>query len=390
MNDVRRGADAALDALRGGRPVIVVDDRDSEGELVLAAEHASDASVAFLVRHTSGYLCVAAPEERWEQLGVPRMPGDHQHGAAYGVAVDASEGVTTGISARERARTIRLIAAPDTQPADLIRPGHVVTERARPGGLLERGGHAEATVDLMRLAGLYPVGVRGHVVRDDGFTANAAELRDFALAHDLMLMTIDELVAYRWRHSPTVTRAASARMPTRHGEFTVHGYRDEVDGGEHLALVFGQPEQQAAPLVRVHRECVTGEVLGSRTCDCGQHLDLALAQVAAAGAGVVVYLRGTGLIDQLRAQARQDVGDYDTATAALRLVDAGEYCAAAHIVRDLGIDTVRLLTSNPAKVACLEQCGVTVLERLELVVGQCAANAFSTTSGQLGHLPAVS
>lgn len=195
------GVAAALDALRLGRPVIVVDDRGS-GELVLAAEHATDRSIAFLVRHTSGYLCVAAPAERWELLGVPRMPGcDVRRGTPYRVAVDAAEGHTTGISARERARTIRLIADPRTQPEDLIRPGHVVTEQARPGGVLEHGGYGEATVDLMRLAGLHPAGVHGHLVRADGFTADDADLRVLARAHDLALVTVDELIAYRSRQA---------------------------------------------------------------------------------------------------------------------------------------------------------------------------------------------
>ena len=198
----RCGVAAALDALRMGRPVIVVDDRSGEGELVLAAEHATDRSIAFLVRHTSGYLCVAAPAERWELLGVPRMPGcDVQRGTPYRVAVDAREGHTTGISARERAHTIRLIADPRTQPEDLIRPGHVVTEQARPGGVREHSGRAEATVDLMRLAGLHPAGVRGQLVRADGFTADDADVRAFARAHDLALVTVDELVAYRSRQA---------------------------------------------------------------------------------------------------------------------------------------------------------------------------------------------
>lgn len=384
---VRTGVEAALEALRRGEPVILLDDddRETEGNLVLAAEHATSQTIAFLVRHTSGYLCVAAMDERWEHLQVPRMPGfGDRLGTGHGVAVDAREGVDTGISARDRARTIRVLADPDTRPQDLIRPGHVVTLRARQGGLFQRRGHAEATVDLMLLAGLRPVGVLCAVVRDDGPTADHADLTAMASAHDLIMVTIDEIVTHRSRHSSTVTRVATTSIPTDHCEFILHGYRDAVDGSEHLALVRGLPETEATPLVRVHCECLAGDAFGSRRCDCGQQLDLACAKVAAAGSGVVVYLRahegsGIGLVDKLRACALQDDRGHDAVTAAVPLgllVDARDYRAAAHILRDLGIDRVDLLTNNQAKVEGLVHHGVGVHRRLPLVTNFSTANTY--------------
>lgn len=381
----RTGVAAALDALRRGEPVIVIDDgdRENEGDLVMAAEYATSQWIAFMVRHTSGYLCVAAPEERYEELDIPRLPGcGDPLGTAYGVAVDARSETTTGISARDRAQTIRVLADPESRPQDLIRPGHVVTLRARAGGVFERRGHTEATVDLMRLAGLRPVGVLCEVVRDDGPTADYDDLRQLAMANDLVVVTIAELVAHRAHHSATVSRVATTRIPTEHGDFVVHGYRDEVDGREHLALVFGRPERRAAPLVRVHSECLTGDVFGSRRCDCGEQLELAMAAIADDGAGVVVYLRGhegrgVGLLDKLRAYALQDDGAHDTVTANVALglpVDARTYHAAAHVLRDLGLSEVRALTNNPAKVTGLEECDIAVRQMVPLTVAPSSMN----------------
>jgi 3,4-dihydroxy 2-butanone 4-phosphate synthase/GTP cyclohydrolase II len=400
---MRKGVREALRALCDGEPIIVMDDedRENEGDLVLAAEHATAQSIAFMVRHTSGYLCVAAPGERLKELQIPLLPGAGDRlGTAYGVAVDSRHGTTTGISARDRARTIRALADPATRPEDLIRPGHVVTLQARSGGVFERRGHTEATVDLMRLAGLTPVGVLCEVVRDDGPTAGIGDLRELATRHGLVMITIAELVAHIASHSATVSREASTRIPTAHGEFVVHGYHDEVDASEHLALVFGCPGADTSPLVRVHSECLTGETFGSQRCDCGEQLDLAMAAIAAEGAGVVVYLRGqegrgVGLLDKLRAYALQDGGGHDTVTANTALglpVDAREYRAAAHILRDLGLNRIRLLTNNPAKVSGLADCGITVQQRLPVQVSLSSANTrYLRAKGEkLGHLLAVS
>lgn len=355
----RTGVTAALDALRGGRPVIVVGDDNGEdqGNLVLAAELATAQSIAFLVRHTSGYVCVAASEERWEELQVPiQARCDDPLRTTFGVAVDATEGITTGISAHDRAHTISVLADPQSGPGDLTRPGHVVTVRARRGGVFDRRGHAEATVDLMRLAGLHPVGALCDVVQDDGPTAGAAELRTLSIEHDLVIVTIAELVSYRACHTATITRGTNARIPTDHGVFLMHGYQDNIDSREHLALVYGQPAHGTATLAYVHRECVIGDVFGSEKCACRHQLALALTRIAAAGAGVVIYLRGHDS-GPGHVPSCPPIGEHDSR-------------AAAHILRDLSISTIQLLTGEPDAPAELAQFGVTTEELLPLDLPQ--------------------
>ncbi|MGG5257319.1 bifunctional 3,4-dihydroxy-2-butanone-4-phosphate synthase/GTP cyclohydrolase II [Phycicoccus avicenniae] len=390
----------ALDALRAGRPVLVVDDadRENEGDVVLAAETLTAEWTAWAVRHSSGYLCAPLTEEVADRLGLPLMVADNHDPlrTAYTVTVDAAEGVTTGISAADRTRTARVLADPSSTAADLRRPGHVVPLRARAGGVLVRPGHTEAAVDLCRLAGLAPVGVIGELVEDDGSMTRLPGVLALGTAHDLPVLTIADLVAWRQRHD-RLDRVADTVVPTRHGAFRALGYRDRVTGEEHLALVspLGVPEQ--APLVRVHSECLTGDVLGSQRCDCGPQLERSLERVAAEG-GVVVYLRGhegrgVGLAGKLAAYALQDRG-LDTVDAQVELglpVDARDYVAAAGILTDLGVDAVRLLTNNPAKVEGLRGHGIEVLavERLRTTPLPTNAAYLRTKRDRMGHDLAV-
>ncbi|WP_345741940.1 3,4-dihydroxy-2-butanone-4-phosphate synthase [Serinicoccus marinus] len=366
----------ALDALRSGRPVLVLDDedREDEGDVVLAAQTLTPGWTGWAVRHTSGFLCAPMPGDRADRLGLPAMVADAANEdelrTAYTVTVDATTGVTTGISAADRCRTAQVLADERSTHADLRRPGHLVPLRARDGGVLARRGHTEATVDLCRLAGLAPVGVIGELVDDEGEMLRGPQVRALAAEHDLPVLTIAELVTYRQRHD-RVQRVASSTLPTEHGELVVHGYRDLVTGVEHLALL-GRPDPGPSPLVRVHSECLTGEALGSRRCDCGPQLQDALARVAVEG-GAVVYLRGhegrgVGLVDKLRAYAAQD-GGLDTVAAqeALGLpVDARDYSVAAAILEDLGQAgrPLRLLTHNPDKVSALTDLGLVVAQTL--------------------------
>jgi 3,4-dihydroxy 2-butanone 4-phosphate synthase / GTP cyclohydrolase II len=367
----------ALEALRAGRPVLVTDsrDRENEGDVVLAAQTLRDEWMAWAVRHSSGYICAPMPEAVADRLGLPLMVADNRDPlrTAYTVTVDATSGVTTGISAADRAHTIRVLASPGTTADDLVRPGHVVPLRARDGGVLVRPGHTEATVDLCRLAGLAPVGAIGELVNDDGTMMRLPEVLATGRAHGLPVLTIEQLVAWRQRHD-RVRRLAETTLPTAHGTFRVVGYRDGVTGDEHLALVSPRGVVGRAPLARLHSECLTGDVFGSQRCDCGPQLDRALERVAAEG-GVVVYLRGhegrgVGLVSKLQAYALQDRG-LDTIDAQVELglpIDAREYAAGAAILTDLGLGAVRLLTNNPMKVNALRDYGVEVaaVERLSI------------------------
>ncbi|GAA2758040.1 bifunctional 3,4-dihydroxy-2-butanone-4-phosphate synthase/GTP cyclohydrolase II [Actinopolymorpha rutila] len=400
----------ALADLAAGRAVIVVDDedRENEGDIIFAASTATPELVAFTVRHTSGVLCVPMEGADLDRLAVGPMTADNKDAmrTAFCVTVDAATGITTGISAEDRTRTIRLLADPDAGPTDVVRPGHVFPLRYRPGGVLVRRGHTEAAVDLVRLAGLPPAGVLAELVEDDGTMMRGDALRRFADEHDLALITIEDLVRHRRRHERLVERVAQTRIPTRHGDFQAIGYRCTVDGSEHVALVRGEPGAEAGavgaadgdPLVRLHSECLTGDAFGSLRCDCGPQLDRALAAVAAAGDGVVVYLRGhegrgIGLLAKLSAYALQDTG-HDTVEANLALglpVDARDYWIGAQILADLGVGRMRLLTNNPAKRAGLEAYGLTVTATTPLTITPNGDNAryLATKRDRLGHaLPA--
>ncbi|RKS77800.1 3,4-dihydroxy 2-butanone 4-phosphate synthase/GTP cyclohydrolase II [Motilibacter peucedani] len=390
----------AVEEVRAGRPVIVVDDadREDEGDLIFAGEHATPELVAFVVRHTSGYLCVSLPEEEADRLGLPPMTvvNEDRRGTAYSVTVDARAGVTTGISATDRAHTIRLLSSPDTGAGDLSRPGHVVPLRARPGGVLRRAGHTEAAVDLCRLAGLRPAGVLAEVVSEErpGDMARLPELTRFAERHGLVVVTIADLIAHRRRVDRYVERVAETVLPTRWGSFRAVGYRDVVDGAEQVALVAGEVGDGEDVLVRVHSECLTGDAFGSLRCDCGPQLEAALQAVTAEGRGVVLYLRGhegrgIGLVDKLRAYALQDSGA-DTVEANLALglpADARDYGSGAQVLADLGVRTMRLLTNNPTKRAGLEGYGLQITGTVPLAVAATSDNLryLQTKRDRMGH-----
>lgn len=386
----------ALTALRAGRPVVVTDaaDRENEGDVILAGETVTAEWMAWTIRHSSGYVCAPMSAERADALALPLMVADNGDPlrTAYTVTVDARTGVSTGISAADRAHTIRTLADHTTTAGDLIRPGHVVPLRARPGGVLERPGHTEAGVDLCRLAGLQPVAAIAELVSDDGTMMRLPEMLGLAAEHDLPVLSIEQLIAWRAVHD-RVTQVVETTIPTDDGVFTVHGYRDLVTGAEHLALVSprGLPVEQ--PLVRLHSECLTGDVLGSQRCDCGPQLSAALTRVADEG-GAVIYLRGhegrgVGLLNKLRAYAVQDQGlDTVDAQTALGLpVDDREYATGAAILTDLGVASVRLLTNNPLKVDGLRRHGITVDTVEPLVTVPTLANAgyLRTKRDRMGH-----
>jgi 3,4-dihydroxy 2-butanone 4-phosphate synthase/GTP cyclohydrolase II len=406
---LRGGSEAELGANRveraiveiaAGRPVIVTDDedRENEGDLIFAAEMATPELVAFLVRYASGYVCVPLTAADCDRLDLPPMYHTNQdpRGTAYRVTVDARGG-GTGISATDRARTIRQLADPEARASDFSRPGHVVPLRALEGGVLRRPGHTEAAVDLARLAGLHPAGVLAEIVsqKDESDMARRDELEAFAAEHDLVLVTIADLVAYRRRHETQVERIAEARLPTDVGVFRAVGYRAFTDSGEHVALVHGDLGDGADVLVRVHSECLTGDVLGSLRCDCGPQLRAAMARVAAEGRGVVLYMRGhegrgIGLLHKLQAYHLQDNGR-DTVDANLELglpADARDYGTGAQILYDLGVRTMRLLTNNPAKRAGLEGYGLQVVGREPLPVRAHAENVryLRAKRDRMGHL----
>jgi 3,4-dihydroxy 2-butanone 4-phosphate synthase/GTP cyclohydrolase II len=394
------GIEAAIADIAAGKAVVVVDDeeRENEGDLIFAAEMATPELVAFMVRYTSGYICVPLLESDCDRLDLPPMYHTNQdhRGTAYTVAVDAREGVTTGISATDRARTMRLLAAAGSTREDFNRPGHVVPLRAKDGGVLRRPGHTEAAVDLARLAGLRPAGVLCELVsqKDEGDMARREELEVFAADHGLTMISISDLVAYRRRTESQVQRVAEARIPTAHGAFRAVGYDSLLDGIEHIALVYGDIGDGQDILVRVHSECLTGDVFGSLRCDCGPQLDSALAMVAAEGRGVVLYVRGhegrgIGLLHKLQAYQLQDAGA-DTVDANLALgvpADARDYGTGAQILVDLGVQSMRLLTNNPDKRIGLEGYGLRVVDRVPLPISPNPENLryLRTKRDRMGH-----
>ncbi len=390
----------AVADVAAGKAVVVVDDedRENEGDLIFAAEKATPELLAFMVRYTSGYICVPLPESVCDRLDLPPMFHTNQdaRGTAYTVTVDAREGVSTGISAADRARTIRMLADQTSTAKDFNRPGHVVPLRAKEGGVLRRPGHTEAAVDLARMAGLGPAGVLCEIVsqKDEGDMARFDELQVFAAEHDLAIITIADLIAYRRRTEKQVARVAEARIPTAHGTFRAVGYDSLLDGIEHVALVFGDIADGEDVLVRVHSECLTGDVFASLRCDCGPQLDAALEAVAAEGRGVVLYMRGhegrgIGLMHKLQAYQLQDDGA-DTVDANLALgvpADARDYGTGAQILVDLGVKSMRLLTNNPAKRVGLEGYGLTVVDRVALSVWPNPENLryLRTKRDRMGH-----
>ncbi|MFN3408279.1 MAG: bifunctional 3,4-dihydroxy-2-butanone-4-phosphate synthase/GTP cyclohydrolase II [Limisphaerales bacterium] len=390
--------EAVIADIRRGRMVILVDDadRENEGDLIMAAEFVTPQAVNFMAKHGRGLICVPTTGERLKQLGIEEMVKRNQDTfkTDFQVSVDAAKGITTGISAADRARTIAIMARPTALPEDLVQPGHVFPLRAKPGGVLRRAGHTEAAVDLAELAGCRPIAVICEIMNDDGSMARLPQLRKFAQKHRLKIATIADLIEYRRTRERLIERVESIQLPTDYGEFTLHLYRSRLDGQSHLALVMGDVAGRAGVLVRVHSECLTGDVFGSRRCDCGPQLHQAMRQIAAAGRGVIVYMRqegrGIGLPAKIKAYKLQEEG-LDTVQANEKLgfpMDLREYGLGAQILADLGLKKIRLLTNNPRKLVGLAGYGLEIVEQVPIRVKANPHNAryLETKRRKMGHL----
>ena len=389
--------EAVVDHLRKGRMVVVVDDadRENEGDLVMAAERATPQSVNFMARFGRGLICVPTTADRLRQLGIERMVVQNRETfrTDFQVSVDAAEGITTGISAADRARTIRTMASTTALPSDLVQPGHIFPLRAKAGGVLQRAGHTEAAVDLVTLAGCRPIGVICEIMNDNGTMARLPQLLKFTRKHRLKICTIAALIKYRRTREKLVERVEVVRLPTEHGDFDLHLYRSRLDGQHHLALVKGEVAGRDGVLVRVHSECLTGDVFSSRRCDCGPQLRQAMRQVTAAGSGVVLYMRqegrGIGLEPKIKAYKLQEQG-YDTVEANRKLgfsSDLREYGLGAQILTDLGLKRIRLLTNNPRKIVGLEGYGLKIVEQVPIRIRPNPHNAryLKAKRDKLGH-----
>ncbi len=392
------GIEEAIEDYRNGRFVIIVDDedRENEGDLTLPAQCVTPESINFMARFGRGLICVAMSGQRLDELKIPVMTerNDSQFGTAFTVSVEARDGVTTGISAADRARTVQVLIDPRSRPEDLVMPGHMFPLRARDGGVLVRAGQTEATVDLCRLAGLQPAGVLCEIMNDDGTMARLKDLEPYARRHKIRIITIADLIAYRLREDRLVQRVAEAGMPTPHGEFRLIAYRAATDPDEHIALVMGDVASGEPPLVRVHSQCVTGDVFGSMRCDCGEQIQIALERIAAEGRGVLLYMRqegrGIGLHNKIKAYALQDQG-LDTVEANVALgfpEDRRDYGIGMQILVDLGLSRIRLLTNNPSKRAGLEGYGLEIVERLPITSPANEHNRryLQTKRNKMGHL----
>jgi len=388
----------AVEDIRQGKLIVVVDDedRENEGDLIAAASKATPEMINFIVKHGRGLLCAPITRERAEELQLPPMVerNTEKHGTAFTVSVDYKHGTTTGISAFDRAKTILSLVDPSTRPDDLARPGHIFPLVAKKGGVLRRAGHTEATVDLARLAGLYPAGLLCEIMDADGSMARLPRLKEIAREFSLKIITIKDLIAYRQRREKLVRRLFSASLPTRYGEFKLIVYEAVIDGNHHLALVKGAVEGRKNVLVRVHSQCLTGDVFGSARCDCGDQLHEAMQKIEAEGLGVLVYMRqegrGIGLLNKLVCYRLQDQG-LDTVEANVAIgfpPDARDYGIGAQILADLGLTSIRLMTNNPAKRIGLEGYGLEVVERVPLIIQPHEHNRFylETKRDKLGHL----
>jgi len=387
----------AIEEIRAGRFVVVVDDeqRENEGDLTIAAQFVTPAAVNFMATYGRGLICLCLTEERCDELGLRQMTDQNEapHGTAFTVSIEAREGISTGISAADRARTIQVAVDPTSTPHDLVHPGHVFPLRARAGGVLKRAGQTEAAVDLARLAGLTPAGVVCEVMNEDGTMARVPDLTEFCEHHGLKLVTVADLIEYRRRTEKLVERVVSVRLPTDYGDFQAVAYRETLTGKQHVALVKGDVDGRDDVLVRVHSECLTGDVFHSRRCDCGEQLDLALRRIEQEGQGVLLYLaqegRGIGLLNKLRAYELQEQG-LDTVEANLQLgfkADSREWGIGNQILADLGLTTIRILTNNPKKLTGIDGFGLKVVEQLPIEVEPNDDNRgyLETKREKLGH-----
>jgi 3,4-dihydroxy 2-butanone 4-phosphate synthase / GTP cyclohydrolase II len=387
----------ALEDVRQGKFVVVVDaaDRENEGDLTIAAQFATPEAVNFMATHGRGLVCLCLTEERCDELGLRQMTDRNEtpFNTAFTVTIEAREGVSTGISAHDRARTIQVAIDPSKGPEDLVQPGHVFPLRARPGGVLQRAGQTEAAVDLARLAGLNPAGVVCEIMKDDGTMARVPDLIEYCARHDLKMITVEDLIEYRRRTEKLVERMTSVRLPTAYGDFTAIAFRENLTGKHHVALVKGEVDGEEDVLVRVHSECLTGDVFHSLRCDCGEQLEQALARIGSEERGVLLYMaqegRGIGLLNKLKAYELQENGR-DTVEANLELgfpPDMREYGIGNQILADLGLSTIRILTNNPKKITGIEGFGLTVVEQVPIEISPNAENRryLETKRSKLGH-----
>jgi 3,4-dihydroxy 2-butanone 4-phosphate synthase/GTP cyclohydrolase II len=402
MTQVRESAafatvEEAIEDIRQGRFVVVVDaaDRENEGDLTIAAQFATPEAINFMTKEARGLICLCLTEERCDDLGLRQMTDRNEtpYGTAFTVSIEAREGVTTGISAPDRSRTIQVAIDPSKGAQDLVQPGHIFPLRARPGGVLDRAGQTEAAVDLARLAGLIPAGVVCEIMREDGTMARVPDLIPYCERHGLKMVTVADLIEYRRRTEKLVERMTSARLPTVYGEFTAVAFRETLTGKHHIALVKGDVEGEEDVLVRVHSECLTGDVFHSLRCDCGEQLEQALAQINAEGRGVLLYMpqegRGLGLLNKLKAYELQENG-FDTVEANLELgfpPDMRDYGIGNQILADLGLSTIRILTNNPKKILGIEGFGLSVVEQVPIEMPPNAENVhyLATKRDKLGH-----
>ena len=388
----------ALEDLRAGKQIIIIDDedRENEGDLCFAAEHVSAEKINFMATHGRGLICLSLTGERLEELKIPMMVTDNtsSFGTAFSVSIEAKNNVTTGISAADRAETIRVAIADESGPEDLARPGHIFPLRAKEGGVLVRSGQTEASVDLARLAGLKPAGVICEIMNEDGTMARLPQLEKFAEKHDLKIVSVADLIEYRIRNESFVKRVASPKLPTAYGEFTIVAYENQIDNKTHLALVMGEIKEDEPALIRVHSECATGDIFASARCDCGEQLEAAMKMIHQEGKGILLYLRqegrGIGLVNKLRAYELQDQGQ-DTVEANHNLGfkdDERDYGIGAQILHDLGLKKLRLMTNNPTKFIALGGFGLEVVERVPLEIAPSEHNKkyLSDKKKKMGHL----